>query len=98
MLSCNHHRHVTIATHADNYNMRLEYEGTLVFNIDRTKLEAISNNGYIDYKRNSDELYASADKNGRINYELNGTKLTHLDNTAQSMLNEAIRMIIKSRH
>ncbi len=98
ILSCHRHRHVVIATHSNNYDMRLEYEGSLAFNNDNTKVEGISRDGYIDYKRNSDELHVDADASGHIRYELNGTQLSKLDNTAQSMLDTAIRMIIKSSH
>jgi hypothetical protein len=95
--SCHrHHRHVTIATHSGNYNMKLEYEGTMAFNNEGTKVEAISKDGFIDYKRNSDEIYASPDGAGHVRYELNGTPVNQLDNMGQNMLDEAIRMIIKS--
>ena len=96
VLSCHHKRRVVIASNSGNYSMRLEYSGTMAFYNDGTKLEGISNDGYIDYKRNNDDLYVSADHAGRISYQLDGTKLAKLDNTAQNMLDEAIRMIIKS--
>lgn len=96
--SCHrHHRHVTIVTRSNNYNMKLEYEGTMAFNNEGTKVEAISKDGFIDYKRNSDEIYAAPDAVGHIHYELNGTPVNQLDNMGQNMLDEAIRMIIKRR-
>jgi hypothetical protein len=98
ILSCNHHRHVVIATHSNNYDLRLEYTGSFVFSNDRTKVETISHDGYIDYKRNGDDLYASPDNAGHIRYELNGTKVDKLDTAGQNMLEDAIRMIIKSSH
>jgi len=96
MLSCHHHPHVVIATHSNNYDMRLEYTGTFAFSNDRTKIQAISRNGYIDFKRNGDELYASTDPVGHVRYKLNGTQVNKLDDMGQGMLDEAIRMIIKS--
>jgi len=95
--SCrHHHHHVTMVTHGNNFNMRLEYEGSMAFNNERTKVEAISKGGYIDYKRNSDEVYAAPDASGHVRYELNGTPVNQLDNTGQNLLDEAIRMIVKS--
>ena len=96
--SCRHHRHVTIATHSNNYNVKLEYEGSIAVSTDRTKIERISKGGYVDFKRNNDELYASPDKAGHVHYEMNGTEISKLDDAAQSMLDEAITMIIKSSH
>lgn len=95
--SCHwHRRHVTIATHSGNYNMKLEYAGTMAFSNDRTKVEAISKDGFIDYKRNSDEIYIAPDPSGHVRYEQNGTQVSKLDNMGQNMLDEAIQMVIKS--
>jgi hypothetical protein len=95
MLSCRGGRHVTIVNRSNNYETRLEYSGTMAFSNDRTKLEAISNGGYIEFKRNDDELYACND-HGHIIYKQNGTQVNKLDDAGQSMLREAINIIIKS--
>lgn len=97
-VACSHGRHTLIATQSDNYSVRLEYEGTLVFNNDQTQIERISRDGYMSFKRNSDELYASTDESGKIFYELNGETVSKLDGLGQGMLNEAISMAVKSNH
>jgi len=97
-MACHHGRHVIIATQSGNYSVKLEYEGTLIFNDAQTQIEGISRNGYISFKRNNDELYAASDGSGKINYELNGEKVNKLDGMAQGMLTEAIRMVVKSSH
>ncbi|MGN6179396.1 MAG: hypothetical protein ACTHNW_09455 [Mucilaginibacter sp.] len=95
--SCrHHHHHVTIVTHGNNFNMKLEYEGTMAFNNEGTKVEAISKDGYINYKRNSDEIHVAPDPSGYMRYEQNGAQVARLDNTGQNMLDEAIHMIVKS--
>jgi len=96
--SCHYGRHVIIATHTDNSDTRLEYQGSLAFSNDGAKVQSISPHGYIDYKHNSDELYVSDDHSGHIRYKMNGTEITKLDNASQGMLDEAVRMIIKSGH
>jgi len=97
-MACHHHRHVTIATQSGNYNVKLEYEGTIVFNDDQTQIEEISRDGYISFKQNDDELYAERDPSGKVAYQLNGEKVNKLDATGQEMLNEAIKMVVKSSH
>lgn len=98
ILSSCHHSRVTILTRSNNYETRLQYSGSMAFSNDRTKIEAISKGGFIDYKRNDDELRVLPDGAGRVKYELNGDQVNTLDTMGQNMLQEAIRIIIKSRH
>jgi len=98
MLSCHHGRHTTIASHSDNNDVKLEYEGTITISTDKTRITDISHGGYLDYKHNSDELYASEAPDGSICYKLNGAQVAGLDQAGQKMLSEAIGMIVKSNH
>jgi hypothetical protein len=96
--SCHRGRHVIISTESNNVSIKIEYFGTIVVNNDKTQIEAISHDGYVNYNRNGDQLYAATDNSGHIVYELNGNQTTTLDNNGRELLAEAVKIIAKEQY
>jgi hypothetical protein len=96
--SCFRGRHVIISTESNNVSVKIEYAGTIVVNNDKTQIEAISKDGYVDYNNNGNQLHAVSDEKGNIVYELNGNQTTTLDNNGKALLAEAVKIIDKSQH
>jgi len=98
--ACHTGTHVIVASDDNNTKIKLEYWGTVVLNSDKTAITSVSHNGFIDYKKNDDELRITNGTNGYFSYELNGKKAVALDTEGRVLLAEAIRGIAKvqSRH
>jgi hypothetical protein len=93
--ACNHGRHVIIVTQTNDIKIKLEYTGTIVVNTDQNRIVSISPNGYVSYDNNGNELIASRGSGDRIDYEINGEKISNLNSNEQALLAEAVKMIAK---
>ncbi len=93
--ACRTGTHVIVASDDNNTKIKLEYWGTVELNNDRTAITSITHDGFIDYKKNDDELRITNGTNGYFNYELNGNKAVALDAEGRTLLAEAIRGIAK---
>jgi hypothetical protein len=93
--ACHTGNHVIVTSDDNNTKVKLEYWGTVELNGDRSAITSISHNGFVDYKKNDDELRITNGLNGHFNYELNGSKTDGLDADGRALLTEAIRKIAK---
>lgn len=93
--ACHTGTHVIITSDDNNTKIKLEYWGKVQLNSDRTALESISHNGYIDYQKNDEELHITNNGNGHFNYELNGSKSSQLDAEGRALLSEIVSKIAK---
>lgn len=93
--ACHTGTHVIVTSDDNNTNINLEYWGTVVLNSNRSAITSISHNGFIDYKKNDNELRITNGSNGHFNYELNGNKTGTLDTDGRTLLNEAIQKIAR---
>src|ERR1700689_523303 len=74
-ISC--HRGNAIIVNDGENDLSIYYSGEIKFNDDETKIQSISPDGYIHYKKNDRKLIAECDYHGQIKYELsdNGRQL-----------------------
>ena len=93
--ACHTGTHVIVASDDNNTKIKLEYWGTVILNNNRTAIASISHDGFIDYKKNDDELRITNGANGYFSYELNGKKAVALDTEGRALLNAAIQGIAK---
>lgn len=93
--ACHTGTHVIVASDDNNNKIKLEYWGTVELNSDRSAITSISHDGFIDYKKNDDELRITNGSNGHFNYELNGNKTGALDTGGRALLTAAIQGIAK---
>jgi hypothetical protein len=93
--ACRTGRHVIVTSDDNNTKIKLEYWGTVELNNDRNAIASISHDGFIDYKKNDDELRITNGANGYFSYELNGKKAVALDTEGRALLNAAIQGIAK---
>lgn len=95
LTACHTGSHVIVSSDDNNTKIKLEYWGTVVLNSDRTAIERISRDGFVDYKKNDEELHIANGPNGHFSYELNGNKTGQLDAAGRGLLIEAIQRIAK---
>ena len=93
--ACHTGTHVIVTSDDNNTNIKLEYWGTVVLNNERSAITSISHNGFIDYKKNDDELRITNGSNGHFSYELNGNKTGALDAGGRELLTEATQKIAR---
>jgi len=93
--ACRTGTHVIVASDDNNTKIKLEYWGTVGLNSNYTAITSISNDGFVDYKKNDDELRITNGANGLFNYELNGSKVVALDAEGRALLSAAIQGIAK---
>ena len=93
--ACRTGTHVVVASDDNNTKIKLEYWGTVELNSARTAITSITHGGFIDYKKNDEELRVTNGPNGNFKYELNGNKAVALDTEGRALLAEAIRGIAK---
>ena len=93
--ACRTGRHVIVTSDENNSKTKLEYWGTVELNSNDSAIASISNDGFIDYKKNDEELRITNGSNGRFSYELNGNKAVTLDTEGRALLAEAIQGIAK---
>ena len=93
--ACHSGHHVIVSSDDNNTKIKLEYWGTVKLNNDRTAITSITHDGFIDYKKNDEELRVTNGANGNFNYELNGNKAVGLDTEGRTLLAEAIQGIAK---
>jgi hypothetical protein len=93
--ACHSGTHVIVASDDNNTKIKLEYWGTVVLNNDRTAIASISHNGFIDYKKNDEELRITNGSKGYFKYELNGNKAVALNVEGRGLLTEAIQGIAR---
>jgi hypothetical protein len=93
--ACHTGTHVIVTSDDNNTNIKLEYWGTVILDSDRSAITSISHDGFIDYKKNNDELRITNGSNGHFNYELNGNKTGALDAGGRALLTETIQRIAK---
>ena len=97
IIACHRGRHVIISTQNNDVSIKIEYYGTIILNNDQSRIESISRNGYINYNKNGNQLYAAPDDNGNVFYEVNGDKTQSLDNKGRQLLAEAVKIIAKEQ-
>jgi len=92
---CRRGSHVVISSSDNNTKIKLEYWGNVKLNNDQTAIASISHGGFVDYKKNDDEIRVTNGKNGLFSYEQNGSKAVALDADGRALLSEAIQKIAK---
>ena len=92
--ACHRGNNITIMNGDDN--LTINYSGEIKFNDAETKIEAISRNGYLKYKRNNKKLLAENDGQGAIKYEMydNGKRLNSSDAEGNSFLEDVVKDMI----
>jgi len=93
--ACHTGTHVIVASDDNNTKIKLEYWGTVVLNSDKSAIASISHDGFIDYKKNDEELHITNGSNGHFNYELNGNKTGDLGFNGRALLTETIQKIAR---
>lgn len=93
--SCHTGSHVIVASDDNNTNIKLEYWGTVTLNSSKTAITGISHGGFIDYKKNDEELHITKGVNGYLSYEINGKKTVALDAEGRGLLAEMVQGIAK---
>lgn len=95
--ACHRGSSTVIITQIDDVKIKIEYSGAIMLNDDKTGIQGLSRNGYINYNKNGDQLYVANDQHGSITYELNGNKTTVLNSHGRALLTEAIKLIAKQQ-
>lgn len=93
--ACHSGTHIIITSSDNNSGTRLELWGNVMLNDSHSAIRSISSSGYVDYKKDQDDLHITNDNDGRFHYELNGNKTDHLDETGRLLLEEVVEKIAK---
>ena len=96
-IACHQGTHTIIVRQTNDVKIRIEYSGAIMLTDDRTGIQALSHNAYINYDKNGDQLYIADDPHGKIVYEVNGDKTNALDNHGKALLADAIKIIAKQQ-
>lgn len=96
--ACRRGRHTTIVTESNGVSIKIEYAGAILLNDDKTGIEQLSHNAYINYDNNGDKLYVADDHAGHLFYELNGDKTSVLNDHGKTLLTQAIKIIAKHQY
>src|ERR1700748_1421239 len=93
IIACRTGQHTIVSSNDNGKETKLEFWGNVYLNDTRSAIKSISKDGYVEYKKNGDDLHITYDNNGVFHYEFNGTKTDRLDGTAQALLTEAVHKI-----
>jgi hypothetical protein len=87
-----------MASCSNNQNkVSLAYSGTVTFNADSTVIKSLSQNGFVSYTKNGDEITIESDGKGGVTYSVNnGDKETEVKQDQKELLKEAINGVVKS--
>ncbi len=100
MLASCHRRNsaTTIVINSENVSIKIKYAGHVQFNQDSTTIESISPGGYLEFRKNEQEIVAENNRDGNLTIELyNERKPIALDNAGKEFLAGAVKEMIEHR-
>ncbi|QHS56240.1 hypothetical protein GWR56_12100 [Mucilaginibacter sp. 14171R-50] len=88
----------TIVNKTDNLTQKIKYSGKIVFTLDKTAIEHISDGGYLEFEENGEGFTASSDSHGKVAYEFNNDgKVNELNEGQKQFLAHAVNIIVKEQ-
>jgi hypothetical protein len=95
--ACYHHgyRTRTVKANDDNNELKIEYNGNIIFNEKETDIVSMEPDGYIKYRKNNNRITIQSNENGDLNIKVykNGTRLNNADEESQDIINKALKDI-----